>query len=81
MERSTALGMDARDPLRAFRDAFVIADPEICYLDGNSLGRLPRETVSAVNDFLLNEWGRELVTGWEHWIDEARAVEIGRAHV
>lgn len=74
MDRNTALGMDARDPLRAFREAFVITEPDVCYLDGNSLGRLPRATVEAVNDFLLNEWGRELVTGWEHWIDEARAV-------
>lgn len=72
MDRSTVLEMDARDPLRAFRHAFVITDPEVCYLDGNSLGRLPHATVDAVRDFLLNEWGRELVTGWEHWIDEAR---------
>ena len=70
----TAREMDARDPLRGFRDAFVITDPDICYLDGNSLGRLPRATVDAVNDFLLNEWGKELVGGWGHWIDEAQAV-------
>ena len=33
--------LDAADPLAAFRDRFVIADPEVVYLDGNSLGRLP----------------------------------------
>lgn len=73
--------MDRDDPLREFRAGFLVADPDICYLDGNSLGRLPRATVDAVNEFLLNEWGRELVTGWEHWIDESRSVGdlIGRS--
>lgn len=80
MDRRTALAMDADDPLRAFRDAFVITDPDTCYLDGNSLGRLPRASVASINAFLLEEWGRELVTGWEHWIDEASTVGdlIGR---
>ncbi len=50
----------------------MITDPDLCYLDGNSLGRLPHETVKAVNDFLTHEWGREVVTGWSHWVDEAQ---------
>lgn len=66
--------LDAQDPLRRFRDQFVIADPEICYLDGNSLGRLPRKTVDVVQRYLVDEWGSELVTGWSHWIDEAERV-------
>ncbi len=66
--------LDANDPLRAWRDQFVITDPEVCYLDGNSLGRLPRRTVDAVQRFLLDEWGAELVTGWNHWLDEAQRV-------
>ena len=33
--------LDAADPLAAFRDRFVIPDPELLYLDGNSLGRPP----------------------------------------
>ena len=37
-----AQGLDAQDPLAAFRERFVIDDPELIYLDGNSLGRLPR---------------------------------------
>ncbi|MCL1599443.1 MAG: kynureninase, partial [Actinomycetia bacterium] len=32
---------DASDPLRAFRDRFVVGD-DLIYLDGNSLGRLPK---------------------------------------
>lgn len=66
--------LDARDPLRRFRDQFVIADPEVCYLDGNSLGRLPKKTVDVVQRYLINEWGSELVAGWSHWINEAERV-------
>ncbi len=52
-----------------------------CYLDGNSLGRLPHATVKAISDFLSQEWGPKVVTGWEHWIDEAQTVGdlIGRS--
>jgi kynureninase len=64
--------LDATDPLARFRDEFVIADPEVCYLDGNSLGRLPKRTIEEVNKFLTNEWGPELVDGWSHWIDQAQ---------
>jgi len=66
--------LDANDPLRGWRDEFVIADLDVCYLDGNSLGRLPRRTVDAVQRFLVDEWGTELVTGWNHWLDEAQRV-------
>lgn len=66
--------LDASDPLSRFREEFFIANPDVCYLDGNSLGRLPRRTVDAVNHYLTSEWGSELVTGWSHWIDEAQRV-------
>ena len=42
--RDEAVERDRADPLAAFRDRFVVADPELVYLDGNSLGRLPRVT-------------------------------------
>ena len=79
--REYALALDAQDPLAKYRDQFVNNDPNQCYLDGNSLGRLPKVTVKAVNDFLLNEWGNEVVAGWAHWIDEAQTVGdlLGRA--
>lgn len=64
--------LDDQDPLRAFKSEFIITDPSVCYLDGNSLGRLPKKTVDEVNSFLLNEWGPELVDGWSHWIDQAQ---------
>ena len=72
-ERSYAEALDASDPLAKYKSQFQISDPELCYLDGNSLGRLPLAAISGVNDFLTNEWGRELVDGWSHWIDESQA--------
>lgn len=72
--RATAEKLDASDPLAHFRDRFVIADPDVCYLDGNSLGRTPKETITAVDSFMTDEWGREVVDGWSHWVDEASRV-------
>ncbi|CAB4537622.1 MAG: aminotransferase class V-fold PLP-dependent enzyme [Actinobacteria bacterium] len=71
-DREYALALDRNDSLAHFRERFLITDPELCYLDGNSLGRMPHATIKAVNDFLTHEWGREVVTGWSHWVDEAQ---------
>ena len=78
--RQTAVDLDQNDPLAKFKEQFVINDPEVCYLDGNSLGRMPKATKQAVNDF-LDEWSYELVDGWSHWIDEAQPTGdlLGRA--
>jgi kynureninase len=73
-ERSTAVHLDKVDPLARFREHFVIADDETCYLDGNSLGRLPRATRAAITSFVDEEWATEVVDGWSHWIDEAQVV-------
>lgn len=80
-DRSTALALDAADPLAKYKQAFQISDPDLCYLDGNSLGRMPLASIKAVNDFLTHEWGTELVDGWAHWIDEAQVAGnlLGRA--
>ncbi len=71
-DREYALELDKSDPLAHFKSQFVISDPEMCYLDGNSLGRLPKATVTAITDFMTHEWGPEVVTGWSHWVDEAQ---------
>lgn len=71
-DREFALELDRNDPLAHFKSQFVVSDPEICYLDGNSLGRLPKATVIALNNFMVDEWGPEVVTGWGHWVDEAQ---------
>jgi kynureninase len=71
-DREYAIELDKNDPLAHFKSQFVISDPTMCYLDGNSLGRLPKATVTAINDFMTKEWGPEVVTGWSHWVDEAQ---------
>jgi kynureninase len=73
--------MDASDPLGEYRQRFFIDDPHICYLDGNSLGRLPKSTVEAVSHVVTDEWGTELVAGWEHWVDMSQRVgdQLGAA--
>ena len=71
-DREYALELDRNDPLAHFKADFVVSDPQMCYLDGNSLGRMPIATVESIYNFLTQEWGRELVTGWGHWIDEAQ---------
>jgi len=70
-DRAYALELDKNDPLVHFKSQFVVTDPQMCYLDGNSLGRLPKATIDAVNN-LMTEWGAEVVTGWGHWVDEAQ---------
>ena len=67
-ERARAEHLDAEDPLAQFRERFVIGDPETIYLDGNSLGRLPSATRERIAG-LVDQWGAELVTAWEEWIE------------
>jgi kynureninase len=80
-DRQFALDLDASDPLAKYRDQFVISDPTMCYLDGNSLGRLPKQTIKVINDFLIDDWGAKVVEGWNDWIDQAQVTGdlIGRA--
>jgi kynureninase len=65
-----AAALDAADPLATFHDRFVVTDPDLVYLDGNSLGRLPRATAERLGTVVGEEWGGELIRGWDHWIDE-----------
>ncbi len=60
----TARLLDAQDPLAAFRSRFVIADPDLIYLDGNSLGRLPKAAVELAADLVGRQWGKELIRSW-----------------
>ena len=68
LTREEAAGLDAADPLAGFRERFAIARPELIYLDGNSLGRMPRATRERMTG-VLDEWADRLVSGWEEWID------------
>ncbi len=59
---------DAADPLAPFRELFEIADPDQIYLDGNSLGRLPRATKGRIADVVTDEWGKNLIESWgDRW--------------
>ena len=65
-----ARALDAADPLRHYRDRFFLP-LGIIYLDGNSLGVLPRATASRVQQVVTEEWGRDLIRSWNTagWID------------
>ena len=60
LTRPGAEKLDAADPLAHFRDRFVIDDPSVIYMDGNSLGRLPIATERRLARLIREEWGGEL---------------------
>lgn len=64
-----ALELDRNDSLSRFKNYFAANKNEI-YLDGNSLGKLPRKTVQAASDLVENQWGNRLIRSWnEHWME------------
>lgn len=66
---TAASALDADDPLRAHRDAFVGSESSLVYFDGNSLGRPLRRTVERLAEFARDEWGGRLIRGWdESWM-------------
>jgi kynureninase len=68
--RDGALELDRADPLAAYRDRFVIPDPTLVYLDGNSLGRLPRATRARLAKVVDEQWGGRLIRAWyEEWLE------------
>ncbi len=74
VSRDSALELDAVDPLASFRDEFVIPDPDLVYLDGNSLGRTPKATVTRMQQVIEREWATDLIHSWDHWLDLPRRV-------
>ena len=69
MTRGEARALDARDRLGHLRDRFTLPEGVI-YLDGNSLGALPRDTPAALADAAHRQWGERLIRSWnEGWID------------
>ena len=60
---SDCQALDAQDPLRSLRDLFALPDGTI-YLDGNSLGVMPRTTPERVADVVTREWGQDLIQSW-----------------
>ena len=56
MDIEFARQLDAQDELASFRNEFVIADPHLIYLDGNSLGRLPKRTIEFMRNAVEYAW-------------------------
>jgi kynureninase len=62
--------LDARDELARFREEFVQAEPNLIYLDGNSLGRLPIRTVEHMQQAVEHGWGQRLIRLWnDGWLN------------
>lgn len=77
-----ASALDAADPLRRHRDAFVGSETSLVYFDGNSLGRPLRASVDRLTEFAREEWGGRLIRGWdESWMQLPFTIgdAIGRA--
>lgn len=77
-----AVELDAADPLAGYRDHFVGTDTDLSYLDGNSLGRPLKRTVTDISAFIQDSWGGRLIRGWdEDWLQLPEAIgdQLGRA--
>lgn len=62
--------LDRQDELAAFRTRFMAEDPDLIYLDGNSLGRLPQATATLLRNAVERQWGDRLIRSWnEGWIE------------
>jgi kynureninase len=75
MTRQEAVALDDGDPLAAFRERFV--RPEgVTYLDGNSLGVLPKATAGQVSEVITEQWGHDQIRSWNRhgWIDAPQRV-------
>jgi kynureninase len=82
-DRRAAERLDRDDPLAGLREQFVIDDPDLLYLDGNSLGRLPRRSIPRLREVVEREWGERLIRSWnEGWMDlPARAGDLLGEHL
>jgi kynureninase len=69
-DRSYAHQLEEKDELSAYRSAFVSNEPDLIYLNGNSLGRLPKTAVERVRVVTEEEWGIGLIRSWkEGWYE------------
>jgi kynureninase len=70
LTRAGCAALDGADPLAAWRERFVLPHGVI-YLDGNSLGPLPKATEALIQDVVRRQWGQDLITSWNRhgWVD------------
>ena len=77
LDRAYAEKLDAADSLAGYRQRFLLEDPALIYLNGNSLGPLPRATWRRMEQVYREEWGTALARSWDHWVDlPARAGDV-----
>jgi kynureninase len=68
--RERAEALDRDDPLAGAYESFVVADSDLVYLDGNSLGRLPAATLERISDVVRRQWGTDLIASWgKEWME------------
>jgi kynureninase len=72
--RNQCVELDAADPLASLRDLFALERvdaQDIIYLDGNSLGVLPKAAIARIREVVETEWGVGLIRSWNAagWID------------
>lgn len=70
LDRAACQAMDAADPLAPLRDRFDLPEGLI-YLDGNSLGAMPKDAAARAHDVVTREWGTGLIKSWNSagWFD------------
>ena len=67
--------LDQRDSLASYREQFVVNDPDLIYLDGNSLGRLPKSVIERMQKAVEEEWGSDLIRGWNKgWWESPKSI-------
>jgi kynureninase len=67
--------LDFLDPLKDFRQKFLIPSDNLVYLDGNSLGMLPAETPLRMGEVINDEWGRGLIGSWNTgWYERSKKI-------
>lgn len=72
LEKATAF--DKIDSLNSYKEKFV-NNSNLIYLDGNSLGKLPKKTIETTANIVENQWGNRLIRSWnEHWIDLSKEI-------
>ncbi len=64
ISREYAQKLDESDELAMYREKFFTADNDLIYMDGNSLGKLPLQTIDRVEQIVKEEWGTQLIRSW-----------------
>ena len=68
--RDDLAALDQRDPLRIYRERSELPEG-IIYLDGNSLGPLPKGVKARMREVVETQWGHDLIAGWNlhDWVN------------